>query len=316
MFAPKDKLYTRIDLKRYAVIPVWYGCNSSCTICMLSKIKGKLGNVDFDTFSRLVTALVNDGRYDNLILSGAEITTFDHIEHYARYAASFRRFKKIQIQTNGRKLADKEYLRKLVDAGVNEFFVSIHGQEDIHDAITRTPGSYAATMEGIVNLAKFPVNVITNTVLTSFNYHNIVSLLGELCSAPVSEMHLWNFFPMEKNDRRDLVVSMSDLVALFPGIMSVIGPSGKSLVLKGFPECLSPGAPCFISSDFPLNLIQDDFWSEFAENGFGTCIYKDRCCARECWGLSSAYVEKYGDERDLLSPTTDNGMASASGVHG
>jgi len=310
----KDKNYSRIDLKRYAVIPVWYGCNSSCTICMLSRIRERLGNVDFDDFSRIITALVNDGRYHNLILSGAEITTCSHIEQYVRYAASFGQFKKIQIQTNGRRLADKEYLKKLVDAGVNEFFVSVHGPEDIHDAITRTPGSYAATMNGIVNLAEFPVNVITNTVLTSFNYHNIVPLLRELCSEPVSEMHLWNFFPMEKSDRRDLVVSMPDLVALLPGIVPVIGPSGKPLVLKGFPECLAPGAPCFIDSDFPLNLIQDDFWSEFAKNGFGTCIYKNSCAARECWGLSSAYIEKFGDERELLVPSADNGMAPGSGI--
>jgi MoaA/NifB/PqqE/SkfB family radical SAM enzyme len=315
VITPNDKPCPRINLKRYAVIPVWYGCNSSCTICMLSRIKGKLGTVDFGHFRKLITALIKDGRYDNLILSGAEITTFDQIEQYVRYAGSYQYFRKIQIQTNGRRLADKEYLGKLVDAGVNEFFVSVHGQEEVHDAITRTPGSYAATMKGIGNLAEFPVNVITNTVLTTFNYHRIVSLLGELCSAPVSEMHLWNFFPMDKSDRSDLVVSMSDLVALFTGIISAIGPSGKPLVLKGFPECLSPGAPCFIDSDFPLNLIQDDFWLEFTKNGFGTCIYKESCCAKECWGLSSAYIEKYGDERALLSPITGNEMASVSGGH-
>lgn len=312
---PEDELYNRIDLKRYAVIPVWYGCNSSCTICMLSNVKGRLAAVDFESFSCLIAALVNDSRYDSLILSGAEITTFGDVEQYVRHAASFRYFKKIQIQTNGRKLADKEYLRKLVEAGVNEFFVSVHGQNDIHDAITRNPGSFAATMEGIGNLAEFPVNVITNTVFTSSNYHGIISLLGELCSAPVNEMQLWNFFPMEKTDCRDLVVSMSDLVALFPEIKSAIGQSGKSLVLKGFPECLSPGTPIFIDSDFPLNLIQDDFWSEFAKNGFGTCVHKNFCSARECWGLSIAYIEKFGDERQLLSPIADNGIATVSGVH-
>lgn len=315
MSVPEAKRYTRIDLKRYAVIPVWYGCNSSCSICMLSGIRGRLGTVDFESFKRLVTALVHDGRYDSLILSGAEITTFDHIEQYVRYASSSGRFSKIQIQTNGRKLADKEYLGRLVDSGVNEFFVSVHGQADVHDAITRTPGSHAATMQGIANLAGFNVNVITNTVFTSLNRHGIVPLLGELCSAPVSEMHLWNFFPMERSDRRDLVASMSELIALLPEIIPVISASGKPLVLKGFPECLYPAAPCFIDSGFPLNIIQDDFWAEFAENGFGSCIYKDSCDAVECWGLSSAYIEKYGDERALLSPVTGAGIHSLSGVH-
>lgn len=301
-FMPEEKLYNRINLRRYAVIPVWYGCNSACTICMLSNVKGRLDTVDFVAFSRLVATLVDNSRYDNLILSGAEVTTFADLAKYVRHAASFNHFKKIQLQTNGRRLVDKAYLAELVEAGVNEFFISVHGPADVHDAITRVPGSYAATMEGIANLARWQVNIISNTVLTSFNYHSIAALMGTLSSGPAREMHLWNFFPMDRSDRGDLLVSMADLVALFPAILAAIGPSGKPLVLKGFPECLAPGAPIFIDSDFPLNLIQDDFWAEFAKNGFGTCGYKDVCAAGECWGLSSAYLEKYGTERQLLSP--------------
>jgi hypothetical protein len=73
-------------------------------------------------------------------------------------------------------------------------------------------------------------------------------------------------------------------------------------VLNVFPECIAPGAPCFADSDFPLNLIQDDFWVEFGRNGFGGCVHKERCAARNCWGLSTAYVEKFGDECALLRP--------------
>lgn len=306
---PVDSCHTRIDLKRYAVIPVWYGCNSSCTICMLSNVRGRLGTVDFADFSMLITRLVNERRYDSLILSGAEVTTFSQLEQYVRYAASFGWFRTIQIQTNGRRLADREYVKQLVAAGVNEFFVSVHGLDETHDAITRIPGSYAAAMAGIGNLAGFPVNIISNTVLTASNFHGLAALFALLGASPVHEMQLWNFFPMERTDRRDLVVSMSDLKALLPDITSAIASSGKALVLKGFPECLSPEAPCFVNSDFPLNLIQDDFWSEFSKNGFGACVHRDRCSSRECWGLSSAYIEKYGDERNFLSPRTGSGVA-------
>lgn len=310
---PAERIYNRINLRRYAVIPVWYGCNSACTICMLSNVKGRLDTVDFAAFSRLVAALVADRRYDSLILSGAEVTTFAELARYVRHAASFGHFKRIQLQTNGRRLVDRAYLAELVEAGVNEFFISVHGPAAVHDAITRVPGSYAATMEGIANLAGWPVNIISNTVLTSFNYQSIAALMGMLSAAPVSEMHLWNFFPMDRSDRGDLVVGMAGLVALFPEIAAAIGPSGKPLVLKGFPECLAPGAPIFIDSDFPLNIIQDDFWSEFAKNGFGTCVYKEVCAAGECWGLSSAYLEKYGDERRLLLPLAEGNKRRAPG---
>lgn len=294
--------YNRISLKQYAVIPVWYGCNSACTICMLASVKGRLETVDFDTFARLIAALVNDRRYDRLILSGAEATTFAGLETYVRHAASLGWFKTIQLQTNGRRLADRDYLERLVAAGVNEFFISVHGPAAIHDAITRVPGSHAATMTGIAHLAGLPVNVITNTVLTGVNLDCLAGLFGELAETVASEMHLWNFFPMAHTDRQDLLVKLSELMALFPAFAAAIALSGKALVLKGFPECIAPGAPCFADSDFPLNLIQDDFWMEFGRNGFGGCVHKERCAARNCWGLSTAYVEKYGDERALLRP--------------
>lgn len=294
--------YQHMNLGRYAVIPIWYSCNNNCSICMLSRVKDRIPNVDFPTFRGLINALVNDGGYDSLILSGAEITTCDHLEHYARYAASFGYFKKIQIQTNGRKLADQRFLHRLINAGINEFFISVHGPEEIHDAITRVPGSYRETMAGIVNLAACDVNVVSNTVLTTLNYRHIVPLVRDLCAAPVSEINIWNLFPMESRDSRNLVVSLTDLAALLPDIMAAGQSAGKAVVFKGFPECLAPGAPCFFDNTFPLNLIHDSFWGEFAANGFGTCVYKYVCGAGECWGLSSAYIAKFGDERSRLVP--------------
>jgi hypothetical protein len=157
-------------------------------------------------------------------------------------------------------------------------------------------------MAGIGNLAEMPVNLITNTVLCDSNYHGIIPLMNLLGTIPVNEMHLWNFFPMEKTDRRDQLVSMSSLLSLLSDIIPIVTSFGNCLVLKGFPECLSPGPPCFFDNDFPFNIIQDDFWATFADNGFGTCLYKDDCSAKGCWGLSSAYIEKFGDERALLSP--------------
>ncbi len=294
--------YHPMDLGRYAVIPVWYACNNDCSICMLSRVKGQMPNVDFATFRGLVNALVADGSRDGLILSGAEITTFDQLEDYVRYAASCRFFKKIQIQTNGRKLADQTFLQRLVAAGVNECFVSVHGPGEVHDAVTRVPGSYRETMAGIANLEACGVTVISNTVLTALNYRHIVPLVRELCAAPVSEINIWNLFPMEPRDSRQLLVSLADLAALLPDIAAAGTGAGKPIVFKAFPECITPGPPCFFDNAFPLNLIHDRFWCEFAANGFGTCVYKDRCGARECWGLSSAYIARFGDERDRLTP--------------
>ena len=97
----------RIDFSTYAVIPLWYGCNSDCSICMLSSLEERLPAVPFDQFRALVVKLVNDGRRRKLILSGGEVTTFEHLERYVELAASYSWFSRIQIQTNGRRLDRK-----------------------------------------------------------------------------------------------------------------------------------------------------------------------------------------------------------------
>jgi MoaA/NifB/PqqE/SkfB family radical SAM enzyme len=294
--------YARVDLRKYITICVWYGCNSNCTICMLSGLKNDLPVIDFPGFKKILTKIRDEARHENLILSGAEVTTFPDLEKYLQFAASLRWFKKIQIQTNGRKLQDRRYLQGLIDSGVNEFFVSIHGLERTHDEITRTRGSFRETLAGIHSLRDFPVNVIPNTVLTKTNYFEVAPLMAALCTLPVHEIHLWNYYPMEKTDTRDLLVSLKDFLALLREVLAIVKPSGKALVLKSFPECLSLGEPGFFDSGLPVTIIPEGFWRKFRENRFGTCPNKEQCTARECWGLSAAYIQKYGDERHLLSP--------------
>jgi hypothetical protein len=300
--------HVRVDLRKYVVLSIWHNCNSDCSICMLADVKSDMPVVGFDLYRDYVDKVIQAGRYESLILSGAEVTTFEDLEKYVRHAASTSYFKKIQIQTNGRRLSDQKYLQSLVDAGVNEFFVSLHGLEAVHDAVTRVPGSFMETMAGLANLEDLEVNVITNTVLTRSNLPDIVPLMDRLTSSRISEVHLWNYYPMEDTDTRDLIVSSTDLIGLLGQLLPVISQSGKPLILKSFPQCLSFGQPVYFDSGYPATIIPDLFWRKFSESGFGTCTYKERCGDRQCWGLSKAYIRKYGDERELLSPLRKKGQ--------
>ena len=291
-----------IKLATYTVIPLWYGCNNDCVICMLGPVKGKLRTVDRDLFKRLVIGIAGGDTCRRLILSGAEVTTFDDLEDYVRFAAGMGWFETIQIQTNGRKLADPAYLRRLIEAGVNEFFISLHGPKDVHDAISRVPGSYEETMEGIHNLADYPVKVLTNTVLTRLNYPHLPGFFSAIAAGGVSEMHLWNFFPMDERDEKDLVVPVTGLMRLIDKVAPLLASSRKPLVLKAFPECLPVHDPVFIDNDFPAVLIPDAFWGCLEKSGFGSCVYRESCMAKTCWGLSRPYIAKFGDERSILTP--------------
>jgi pyruvate-formate lyase-activating enzyme len=295
----------RIDFSTYAVIPLWYGCNSDCVICMLSSLENRLAAVPFNLYQELVVKLINDGRRRNLILSGGEVTTFEHLEQYVKFAAAFSWFSRIQIQTNGRRLADPHYLSRLIDAGVNEFFISLHGPEEVHDAICRRPGAFREAMMGMENLSRHPgISVITNTVWTRLNSGCIVPFFSQIARLPfLREMHLWNFFPMGDQSLA-LVESLPELLKRLPAMAEATVPCGKWLVLKAFPQCLPVPSGVHNDNEFPLTLIPDVFWRTLGDCGFGRCVYRDRCKCDQCWGLSNVYRENYGEAPELLRPFT------------
>ena len=294
----------RIDFSRYCVISIWFGCNNRCSICMLGKVRGRLPGIGFERYHQAILAVRRGGRYENLILSGGEVTTFDALDRYVRCAASLDWFKRIQIQTNGRRLNDRGYLDHLIDSGVNEFFVSLHGFGPTHDAATGVAGSFHQTLAGLKNLSGRSVDVISNTVLTRDNFAEILSLVRFLCKTCVSEIHLWNYFPMAPVDRRDLLVQLGEVAIILPQLRQIVQAAGKVMVLKSFPLCLGAEPPVYLDSIFPQTVLPDLFWQEFERCGFGQCVHRAAgfCRTLECWGLCSAYVEKYGDERGLLQP--------------
>ena len=301
----------RVDLKDYVVVSLWFGCNNDCTLCMLAGLRQNLPPIGFDRFREVITAVRRQGRYRNLILSGAEVTTFDELPQYVEFAASLGWFKKIQVQTNGRRLADRAYLQALVDGGVNEFFVSIHGTEAVHDTITRRPGSYRETMQGLRNLAVLNVNVITNTVLTTANSQDLENIMAVLSAERVSEFHLWNFFPMRKTDQNSLVVDLETVVGLIPRLREMLGPVARPLVLKAFPHCLPTVPGVVFDGRFPETVLPAAFWRAFDKSRFGLCVHRQRCGDNLCWGLSDAYRSRFGDEQHRLSPLAAPGKESA-----
>ncbi len=292
----------RVDLSEYVVISVWFGCNNDCTICMLSGMRQQLPPIGFEQYKDTLRDIIRDGKFKNLILSGAEVTTFADLEKYVSFAASLDWFEKIQIQTNGRRLSDREYLLRLVECGVNEFFISIHGTEEVQDAISTIPGSFRETMTGISNLSEYDVNVITNTVLTETNKECVTDLMSILSKECVSEIHMWNYFLMSSKDDDNMIVSLRDILDIVKQITAITTPSGKTVVLKAFPECLSCGPGAVIDSGYPVTVLPKAFWEKFGECGFGTCVHREKCNTEECWGLCHAYIHKFGDERDLLKP--------------
>lgn len=72
--------------------------------------------------------------------------------------------------TNGRRLKDKEYVQRLVEAGLDFVQITLESHDpNIHDLITATEGSWRETVEAIKNIIPTPIYITTNTTLSKHN---------------------------------------------------------------------------------------------------------------------------------------------------
>lgn len=97
------------------------------------------------------------------------------------------------IITNGRVFSDENVVRKLVDAGLDEVYVSIYGKEKNHDATTKVPGSFRQLKKGLMNLLKHNILVRVNYVCTKKNISDISDTIKYMSSIGIKRFNLKKF---------------------------------------------------------------------------------------------------------------------------
>lgn len=149
-------------------------CNNFCLFCMETDRAGRRREVKKFLKDRIYQVLENNTHIDKVVFTSGEPTLNPRLFDYAKRAKELG-YKRIEIISNGRMFSHKDYCAKLMDAGVGEFIVSIHGHDKAtHEAMTRTPGSFEQTARGLANLswwrARRPIKLSVNHVLTKYNY--------------------------------------------------------------------------------------------------------------------------------------------------
>ena len=139
----------------YVEVTVHFKCNLHCTHCMIEGTMDWLRPELNDQLARILADNARRRQWKGLTLTGAEVTLRRDLPDLAR-AARKAGFRHVRIQTHGMRLADPEYCRELVDAGIDEYFISVTAADAAtHDAITGVAGSFERTLQGLANLDKF-----------------------------------------------------------------------------------------------------------------------------------------------------------------
>jgi MoaA/NifB/PqqE/SkfB family radical SAM enzyme len=154
--------------------------------------------------------------------------------------------------TNGRMLSQPPYTQRLLQAGMNRFYVSIHGHEEkLHEGLTRTPGSFAQTVRGLDVVRALGrsrgIDVHTSTVITKRNLPYMLEIYRFLRAHGVDQVV---FNVMQANGRANtyfeqIFPTYTEIAAAFRSFLTANGEERAMAFLVDIPLCTTEGIPDF-----------------------------------------------------------------------
>lgn len=149
-------------------------CNYSCAHCY--QVHGERGEMSTDEVKLLLDSLAKAGTLF-VLFTGGEVTLRPDFLELVSYARRLRFA--VLVATNGY-LVDEEVARRLAEEAVCEVRISVYSADpEVHDSITRVPGSFERTIEAIRALRRHGVTVVLKTPLMTVNadaYGDVVGL--------------------------------------------------------------------------------------------------------------------------------------------
>lgn len=125
-------------------------CNNNCLYCPPDHKNSQ--PADFSA----ITNLLEQKESDSVVLYGGEPTLRNDLLQIVARARN-RGYRRVKLITNGRSFSNVHYLEQLVNAGCLLFEITLWGSNpNLHEFLTRTPGSFWETMNGLGNLSGIP----------------------------------------------------------------------------------------------------------------------------------------------------------------
>ncbi len=287
----------RLDLK------TGFLCNNNCLFCVQADNKPE-GN-------RTIADIKKDldesrERCDEVVLTGGEVTMRKDIFEIISYAHDLG-YKTIQIQSNCRAIARKEFLKKLIRCGANEFAPSLHGHiARAHDFLTQSPGSFYQTVIAIKNIREEGMPILSNTVVVKQNYKEIPNIVRLLLSLGVDQYQLAFVHPMGNAmaNFEKIVPKITDASFYIKEGLKIGKENGIKCMAEAMPYCTMEGYEEFVSercipcTEVRAGIFMDKDHAKTRRDSGKVKFGKCKICRyfSECEGPWKEYPQAYGDE--------------------
>ncbi len=146
-------------------------CNQLCPFCSANETSEN----SFKTVKKTKKKIIRWYRLGarHLSFSGGEPTLVKELPDYIRLAKQLG-YQKIELVTNGTKTSIPKHAKKLVDAGLEVAFISLHADtEELSAKCTGCEGDWEKTVESLHNFQDLGIKVEINHVVSKLNYQNL-----------------------------------------------------------------------------------------------------------------------------------------------
>ena len=153
-------------------------CNQDCVFCVVKgENKGKFGSMSKEEAKKIIKDFINAGG-KTIVFTGGEPTLRDDLPEIIEYSEQFNALQGISIITNGVRLGDENYLKKLLRADKKNktgFSFSLHShKKEVSELLTQTKGTFEKTISGIKNVIRNNRVATVYQVITSKNYRDLL----------------------------------------------------------------------------------------------------------------------------------------------
>lgn len=225
-------------------------CNNNCIFCMEEDRDGRYVNNSAMTPDRVRWILESHRGAEEVCFTSGEPTTRPELPEFVGWAKGLG-YRRISIMTNGRRLSHLPYAVALARAGMNRFYISIHGHtKKLHEGLTRTPDSFEQTVAGLDSVTKlkpYGVELHTSTVVTDRNLPSMSDIYRFLRSHGVDQVV---FNVMQANGRADTYFDQifprySEIARTFKAFCDHVGEARPMAFLVDIPLCATESIPDF-----------------------------------------------------------------------
>lgn len=245
------------------------GCDLDCVFCRAKTGEDRQTLTEIDAFFSGSLSL----RRSRIALVGNEPLAHPRIADIARLCRR-RGFAEIEVMTSGPRLA--ALAKPLAKAGVSSYALALHGScSAVHDAVTRSPGSFDAAMRGADAAEAAGSRVFVHASACRANLSDLPALEA-LCR---TKGRPFSIHPLRPKDPAGMNEPYGEVAPDYAEMRAAL--AGRVTSLTGFPACVAravqgtPSCPeSSVADSMRLYLHHQAF---FKPGSCGRCADRVRC---------------------------------------